>query len=350
MSRTEKNDRNCGEAPTSRRNFLKMLSGAAVSSLFLGSTCEEEGPGNPNPNPNPTPAALGPRTGLANPFVTGDGRPKLVCVEGKDFKRMLQTGLDSIGGLNALIDNHQDVLIKPNLFEASQYPWISSMDSIVEIIRAVKLVSSGEISVGDMSWEATPTVYNHVGFENLVNNAGGQPRLFTDTYKVRRNTWDTEKKDIEVYADVYDAPVLISTCVLKRHSLAKMTCAVKCNVGTIKGSNMSASRKTMHDAPDFLSELAEVAGLSNPDLNIVDARSIVTVEGPCYQQGGTVVDTNKVIICGDLVATDAYCAELLADHDDGFHPDRIRLTLTRAEQLGLGTSDLSRVEITEIML
>lgn len=350
MHSSEKHDRGGIVPSTTRRTFLKMLSGAAVSSLFIGAECEKSGSSSPNPDPEPKPAAMGPRAGLANPFVTGDGRPKLVCVEGKDFRRMLQTGLDSIGGLSALIDDNQDVLIKPNLFEASLYPWISSMDSIVEIIKAAKRITSGDVSVGDMSWEATPTVYSHVGFENLVRNAGGIPRLFTDTYNVRRPSWDSSKKDVEVYADVYDAPVLISTCVLKRHSLAHMTCAVKCNVGTIKGSNMSASRKTMHDAPDFLSELAEVAGLSNPDLNIVDARSIVTEAGPSFQQSGTVIDANKVIICGDIVATDAYCSQLLADHDDGFDPDRIRLTLERAERLGLGTSDLSQVETTEIML
>jgi len=95
----------------------------------------------------------------------------------------------------------------------------------------------------------------------------------------------------------------------------------------------------------FIGAECEKSGSSspNPDLNIVDARSIVTVDGPSFQQGGTVADVNKVIICGDIVATDAYCAQRLADHDDGFYPERIRSTLARAEQLGLGTADLSRV-------
>jgi len=104
----------------------------------------------------------------------------------------------------------------------------------------------------------------------------------------------------------------------------------------------------MHSQPDFIVELAEVAGLSNPDLNIVDARSIVTERGPYFHQNGTVVDTNKIIICGDIIAADAYCARLLEENSPNFSASSIQNTLQRGEELGLGTSDLNQVEIIEI--
>jgi uncharacterized protein (DUF362 family) len=130
--------------------------------------------------------------------------------------------------------------------------------------------------------------------------------------------------------------------------MASMTCAVKCNVGTIEGSNKSSSRLYMHNQPDFLAELAEVAGLSNPDLNIVDARSIVTERGPSIDQNGKVVDTNKIIICGDIIAADAYCARIMEENSPDFSALFIQNMLQRGEELGLGTSDLNQVEIIEI--
>jgi hypothetical protein len=80
----------------------------------------------------------------------------------------------------------------------------------------------------------------------------------------------------------------------------------------------------------------------------VDARSIVTQVGPSYSQGGLVVNLNCIIICGDMVATDTYCARLMEQNDSSFSASKINDTLQRAQTLGLGTSNLSQVEIIKI--
>ena len=264
---------------------------------------------------------------------------------------MLEAGLEVIGGLSRLITNNRDVLIKPNLMESSVYPWISSKASIVDIIAEVRKVTAGAINVGDMSYEETAEVYRRLDIESAVAHSGGTLLMFSNTYKVRRDTWDAHKPDFEVYSAVYNAPVIINTPVLKRHSLAGLTCAVKCNVGTIKGSGATFTREYMHyRSPNFLAEIAEVAGLINPDLNIVDARSIVTQTGPFYSQQGPKVDTDIIVICGDIVATDAYCARLMEENDPSFSQSQIQVTLERAEQLGLGISDLNEVEILEVVI
>lgn len=331
----------------SRRDFFKTLSGAAASVLLYGSCSRESD--NKNNQGDTDSTVYGPRVGVKNPFVTNSGKPILVCIEGVNFSVMLTAGLAALGGLQKLVNQNQDVLIKPNLLEASQYPWISSLDSIGEIIAAVKDVSTGQVRVGDMSYEVIGSVYSHLGFESAINGFGGIPLTFSEIRKVRRDTWSSTKPDFEVYADVYDAPILISTCVLKNHLDSGLTCAIKNNVGTIRGSFRSSTRAYIHDeAEDFHSELAEVAGLSNPDLTIVDARSIVTKRGPSFSQNGTVVDLNKIIICGDIVATDAYCTEIMKENDNDFFSPPVQKTLNQAQNLGLGTRDLSQVEIIEI--
>lgn len=340
-----RNRKECERTHT-RRDFLKTLVGSfAFFTAIAANRCEKSN----QPEEQQEPPILGPRTGITNPFVNAQGNPILIDVNGNDFGIMLRAGLDALGGLEKLITSNSDVLIKPNLFEASQYPWISSPDSIVQVINEVKKVTGGNLNVGDMSFENTASVFQHLNLRTVINNAGGILLDFVNTHVVKRNNWPGSNPRYKVYADIYDSPVVINFPVLKRHYLAGLTCAIKNNVGTIEGSHASSSRNYMHNiAPDFMAELAYVASLTNPDLNIVDARSIVTEIGPYYSQHGTLVHLNKLVLCGDIVATDAYCAKLMAENDASYYAREIQSTLEPAEQLGIGTSNLNNIDVIEI--
>jgi uncharacterized protein (DUF362 family) len=337
---------------SSRRGFIKTLSSVAASAVVLNTIGCAPG-GNDNPNPDPggnTDTVKGPRTGKNNPFVTADGKPILVSIDGIDFQQMLTAGLAAIGGLTQLIEPNEEVLINPNYNHVDPFPGVSSVHSVASIVEAVKQVTNGTVKVGDQGYTNSSAVYNGVGLIDPVNNAGGEVIHFTDIYKTRQSDWESDRPDFHVYRAAYDTPVLIDTCVLKRHHWASLTCAIKNCVGMVAGSGASATRDYLHyQASDFLRELAEIAGLIKPDLAIVDARSILTLNGP-YLSDGVVKDAGKVVICGDLVATDTYCAGIMAAHDDRFDISSIQRTLEVAESLGLGTSDLSQVEIIEITI
>jgi uncharacterized protein (DUF362 family) len=325
-----------------RREFLKTVSGVAGSALILGKCTPDSGNGNEDPPDQ----VLEPRTGLVNPYVTDTGRPILVCVEGNDFVRMLQAGMEVLGGFGRLVGN-RDVLIKPNLNHRDPFPGISSPDTIIDIVNEVRQSSAGNIFVGDMGYD--PSVYTYLNLESLVTGAGATLLNFSDVYEVRRSTWETNKPDFRVYGDVYDAPVIISTCCLKRHNWASLTCAIKNNVGCIHGPGASGTRNYMHyHSPNFMQELAEIAGLINLELTIVDARSILTRGGPMIQDGTVVDGVNRIIICGDMVATDVYCGQLMASYDSAFSMSLTQDTLLHAQGLGLGVADLNQVEVVEI--
>lgn len=98
----------------------------------------------------------------------------------------------------------------------------------------------------------------------------------------------------------------------------------------------------------FFKTIAEFADCLSPELNIVDARSILTVSGPSLKDGSVVKQIDRIVVSGDIVATDAYCAGILADNDKTFDKKSIAATLQYAEKLGLGVADLSRVKIVEI--
>jgi uncharacterized protein (DUF362 family) len=295
---------------------------------------------------------LDPRIRVPNPFVTPEGRPILVCVSGTDYARMLAAGLDALGGLDRLIDDNQDVLIKPNLVYTEEYPTTSSLDSIVATIETVRETSSGAVRVGDCGAIDNEEIYEYLDLEPAITEAGGELILFSNTYDVRRESWDPEVPDFVVFTDVYDAPIIINLCSLKRHRLAFLTCAIKSHVGTVSGPNRSDTRDYIHSFPgesdEFLHVIAETGGLINPELTIVDAREIMAVDGPLREYGGEIRAADKVVICGDVVAADAYCAQIMETNDDTFDASWIQPTLERAEELGMGTADLSQVEIIEI--
>ena len=329
----------------SRRNFLKGLSGAAAAAL-VGASCESSKSSSAPETPPTASSALPPRSRLANAFVNGRGQPILVCVTGTDFATMLAAGISRLGGLNRLIGANQDVLIKPNCNAPEPFPGISDANSVAAIVREVKKVTAGTVSAGDQGYY--PFSYDYAGMGPAVEQAGGKILILSDTTDVRRNTWASNVPDFKVYSEVYDAPVIINTCVLKRHHTAIFSCSLKNCVGTVAGPGAVLTRRFLHyEAPDFMSVVADIAGVVNPDLNIVDARSVLTKGGPSYQDG-VVVDAHKLILCGDSVATDVYCAGILEDLDDSFTAASAMFTVQSAVVLGLGTSDLSQVEIVEI--
>ena len=331
-----------GDRKKTRREFLKTVSSFAGSALILGK-CS---PDSDNGNEEPQEQVLGPRIRIINPFVTNTGRPILVCVRGTDFVRMLQAGMEVLGGFGRLVGN-RDVLVKPNLNHRDPYPGISSPDTIIDIVREVQQSSTGNIFVGDMGHETN--VYAYLNLESLVTSAGATLLNFGEVYKVRRSTWETGRPDFMVYSDVYDAPVIISTCCLKRHLWASLTCAIKSNVGCVNGPGASGTRNYMHyQSQNFMQELAEIAGLINLELTIVDARSILTRGGPMIQDGTVVDGVNRIIICGDMVATDVYCGQLMETYDSTFSMSSIQETLQHAQGLGLGVADLNQVEVVEI--
>jgi uncharacterized protein (DUF362 family) len=345
----EKDEKKSGRL--SRRHFLKSLSqaGVAASAVWLGS-CEKQPTTPDNPDNPEEPVILSPRVKASNPFVNAAGRPVLVCVSGDDFAAMLEAGLSRLGGLSKLIGPAEDVLIKPNCNAAEPYPGMSDVNSLVATVNEVQNVTSGTISVADQGYDAAPGVYSYSSMDPLITQAGAELLVMTRNYPVKRNGWNLNTPDLRVYSDIYDAPVIINSCVLKRHHTAEHSCAIKNNVGTVVGPGMVSTRYHLHrEALDFKETLAEIAFAVNPDLNIVDARTVLTVAGPSYYTG-VPVQVNKIVLCGDIVATDVYCQQIMSDHDLEFSPEGGGGVTGYAEALGLGTADLSQVEIIEISI
>jgi uncharacterized protein (DUF362 family) len=309
-------------------------------------------------------AQHGPRVSRPNPFVDYGGKPRLVCIQGHELPTLLRKGLQALGGLGRLVDSGDTVLIKPNLVlresdpQAPQYPTMSDPACITELIYLLREHTT-QIQVGDQGGEDQELIYEALDLANAVNGAGAELLNFEQMpdphHHARLPEWDASVPDFEVYRAVYEAPVVVSLCNLKRHSSAYMTCAIKNNFGAMEGRWNAGTRGWLHRNPNlsdaFVEELPYVAALIKPELTIVDARHIMIGDGPIlgYPDAKIKTGIDRMILSGDMVALDAYCAQrILQPHDPGFDPETIRPILDSAEDLGLGTSDLSKVEILEI--
>jgi len=325
----------------SRRDFLKIFPGGIASLLAFSPLSRAFGSLLPT---------VGPRVRVPNPYVTIEGKPILIVVKGTDFSSMIAAGMKALGGWRRLIRDNHDLLLKPNMVYPQAYPTTSACDSITAIVRELSGATPGVIKVGDQGWLNPDEIYQYFNLNALVSQAGGVLVAFSSYRNVRRENWDNWRPDYQVYADVYDAPIIVNLCTLKRHFQAYLTCALKNHIGTITGPYGGGTRHFIHYNPysPLNLEVAEVAGLVNPELQIVDARTLMTVYGPVWNPDTIYVNVNEIIICGDLVATDAYCSQLMQRYDPTFSAALIQPTLTRAVELGLGTDNLNQVKIIHV--
>jgi uncharacterized protein (DUF362 family) len=129
------------------------------------------------------------------------------------------------------------------------------------------MTSIGTVSAGDQGYDSFH--FDFAGMGPAVEQAGGRMLTLDNTYDVRRTGWASNVPDFKVYTDVYDAPIIINTCVLKRHQTALFSCAIKNNVGTVARPGAVQTRNFLHyQAADFMSVVADIAGVVNPNLNL----------------------------------------------------------------------------------
>ncbi len=335
----------------SRREFLKAISAASAfcAAPFSAQTWEKKTPQ--------------PRSGMANPYVE-DGKPLLVAVEGTDVEKMLAKGLETIGGLKKIIHSGGNTFIKPNYGSHRAYPTGSDVNFLVSIAGHLKKGGAGKVTICDSSDIYVINRYNDFEYVFKTNNVfeisrkAGVEAICThptdekEYVSVHCGRWE-KNPDIKVNRHLLKADVIINQPMLKKHNEAMMTCALKNFYGAVYQPQRMAAHSKLKEGSEegkdfFAKTAAEFADCLRPELNIVDARKILTIKGPSLKEGSVVKDINKIIISGDIVATDAYCAQILEANDGTFKKEMIAATLQYAEKLGLGTADLNKVKIVEI--
>ena len=149
-------------------------------------------------------------------------------------------------------------------------------------------------------------------------------------------------KDVEVIKALMEVDVLINIFIAKHHAGSQYTGAMKNSMGfcTRKTNVFFHLGSGERNNPDFLAQcIADINLIRQPDLIIGDATEFITTNGPSGP--GDISKLDKVFAGTNLVEMDAFGVSL-NDIDPIDVP-----TLQRAEELKLGSADLSKLNILE---
>ena len=291
-------------------------------------------------------------------LFTQDGQPLLVAVEGEDLASMLAAGLDALGGAAKLAVLGKDALLKPNLVLDRPYPITTSPDCIFEVAK--QLTHAGIQRIGIYEAPGSRLFmpmrpernFEKLGILEEARRRGlevvASDLLARDEFCLVQNPDWSCRKPVGIHKRLHKASVVVSLPVLKRHASAGMTCALKNHFGSVMMADRLAAHRRMETAGRewFEHRLVEFADAVRPELTVVDARSILTRNGPT--DGDVVTGVQRLLLSGDMVAMDAYCARLLAERDPTFSPEMIAGQLGYAASLGLGMDSLDKIRVIEV--
>lgn len=300
-----------------RRNFIKSSLGAGIA---LGSFSG---------------------AGSLQSLYAGEAPPHLVAVKGGEPAAMFDKAIEAAGGIKKFVKKNQKVVVKPNIgWDVSpERAGNTNPDLVRRIIEQCYWAGAKEVYVFDNPCDNMQKCYKNSGIERAVKDAGGKMVSGTsDSYYQDVTIKGMKKmKDAKVHELILESDVFINVPVLKHHSSAKVTIAMK-NLMGIVSDRRYWHRNDLHQC------IAEFATWRKPTLNIVDAYRVMKKNGPRGVSKEDVVIMNSLLLSTDMVAIDAAATKLF-----GLEPDSIPY-IKIASELGVGRKDLDKLNIKRIKI
>jgi uncharacterized protein (DUF362 family) len=265
-----------------------------------------------------------------------------------------------LGGLKKLVAG-KNVVLKPNIVASQPPPVTTDPELVVAVAELVRTAGGGSLTACDSnsSGVSKAVKFEALRYPSYLKKAGIALDAVdfgdrTAHVFVSKDGWQVNPS-IGVVRTLHEADVIINLPMVKRHDAARLTCALKNHFGSVYGPLRFVAHDKMETGAEgkalFDRTLAEFADAVRPELNIVDARTLLIRNGPTLSGRAEVKSgVNRIILCGDMVATDVYCAKLMSEFDDTFVPEMIAAQLEAAVKLGLGVSDPTKALVKEIIV
>lgn len=273
------------------------------------------------------------------PLLSPANKPYIAVVRGEDVDVTVRSAINALGGMDRFVKKGNDVIIKPNICNASntwEYASTTNPQVIASLVTLCLEAGAERVRVMDQPFGGTPEMgYKRSGVSEMVRAAGGEmeimsPMKFRD-FEIPEGI---DIKKWPVYTDCLETDVLINVPIAKHHALARLTLGMKNLMGIIE------NRPQFHS--NLGQRIADLSSLVQPQLTVVDAIRILKNHGPTGGNLADVEQTNMIIASHDMVAADSYATRLF-----GLTPGDIP-ALRCAEHMRLGVTDLNSIEIEEI--
>lgn len=268
-------------------------------------------------------------------------RPVLAAVRGGTRTAMLDRALSELGGLGRFVRPGQTVLIKPNIgWDVPPERGANTHPELVgHLVALCRAAGAKSVAVFDHTCDQWQRCYETSGIGAAARLAGASVVTGDDEslYRAVEIHAGVRLRSARVHQLMLDSDVVINVPVLKHHSGALLTGALKNLMGCVWDRRFY-HRNDLHQC------IADFATLRAPDLNVLDAYHPMVRNGPRGRGADDVVPMQSLLACADAVALDAAAARLL-----GQEPAAIR-HLGLAARLGVGTDDLEAVDVRRIRL
>jgi len=226
------------------------------------------------------------------------------------------------------------ITIKPNLVVARPSASGATTDPqlVGSIIQYLQEAGCRNIRIAESAWvgeRSTQHAYSICGYEE-ISRRYNVPLIDLKRDKARKV--EVGGQAIEVCEEILATDFLINMPVLKAHCQTRITCALK----NLKGCIPDREKRRFHSL-----------GLHRPiaALNRIVKSHWIIVDGIIgdltFEEGGTPIRMDKIIIGTDPVLVDAYAVQLL-----GYELRDVPYVQMAAD-LGVGSADLAGAEIVE---
>lgn len=268
-------------------------------------------------------------------------KPLLVAVKGGSYEERVDKALEALGGINRWVTKGSRVVIKPNI--GWNVPPEGAANTNPRVVKRLveHCVGAGakEVLVFDHTCDSWQAAYKNSGIEEAVKSSGGKmvPGNSESLYENKKVPKASTLREVKVHGEYLNADVVINVPILKHHSGAGMTCALKNLMGVVWD-------RGFYHIHGLDTCIAEFLLVKVPTVTIVDAGLIMKTGGPRGNPMSKFEKHDMIIASSDPVACDVAAAITL-----GKRPEELGY-IRKAANLGIGTDSLDKVELRRISI
>jgi uncharacterized protein (DUF362 family) len=291
------------------------------------------------------------------------GKPKtdivsIVRIKDGNIARAVEEAVDLLDGIKSVTRGKKRIMLKPNLVFES--PACTTKPIVVKTLAQLMQKAGKEVIIGEGSAAASSfnVINNEIfrtkkreildGMQKHVFDILGYSEMARSLNIPLINLHSGEiveiplkngfaAKSVKIHKSLTEVDLLCSVPVMKTHTLATVTLAMKNLIGLYPGTEYYAVRSWLHDraaeagSPGVAYEVIDMNNAVKTGLSVIDASVAMEGNGP---SDGTLVDMGLIIAGTCPLATDMVGAALMGfeineipaivlAHKSGMLPDAI---------------------------
>jgi uncharacterized protein (DUF362 family) len=217
------------------------------------------------------------RRGRDNQVLGRSGKPLLVVIEGGNIDQMIDAGLRAVGGLERIIGDDREVLLKPNTNQRDPFPSITAPETLRAVASHCRKAGGEHIIVHEdhkfepdlyyspeelpgmdiqISSSADVSHYVLVEYDKWQGDMNPATALKNIELRLPENRLmsefqRTEGPRLRIARQLQEAPVIINMPVVKRHYAGQMTSALKIHFGSVYGPHRWLAHASLQKNRDY---------------------------------------------------------------------------------------------------